>query len=251
MNKIKKFGLSALVLIIALFFVVSAQAGAQKATLINSSGNKVVVGVGSTAAGFYFGHGYVLMTTNNVYAKPQELGALTSPDISSRYLCINGDCTFYVTGSFQDATTTIVSFPDPFTKATSTAGDVVLGMYNDGAGYTGATSTVDLVRLDITGAATSTYSVSCGASAGWSTADTVSLLDTATNGVATSSTGILENNLTAALGGLADAGTVHKITLNPQYPWFTCRITSTYTGAFTEATNAFVGKWAVHVSKTR
>ena len=79
----------------------------------------------------------------------------------------------------------------------------------------------------------------------------MSLLDTAANAVATSTVGTLENNLTAALGGLVDAGTVEKITLNQQYPWFTCRITSAYTGAFTEATNAFAGKWAVHVSKTR
>lgn len=161
----------------------------------------------------------------------QKLGALSGPDIPYEYLSVNGDSTYHVGGPFKNATTTIVSFVNPY--------------------GTSATSTVDLIRLDTTTAATSTYSVSCGASATAYAADTVSLLDTAANGVATSTVGILENKLTAALGGQADAGTVEKITLNPQYPYFTCTVTSVYPGAFTEVTNAYDGKFTAHIHKQR
>jgi len=228
-----KFGLSASILIFALFFAANLQAANQKATLINSDGNKVVVVVGSPAVGFYFGNGYVLMTANNVFnsPSPKSIGATASPDVPYNYLSVNGDTTYHITGSLKDATTTIVSFVNPF--------------------GTTATSTVDLVRIDISGVATSTYSLSCGAATTGYTADSVSLLDTAANDVATSTKGILENNLTKALGGIADAGTVEKITLTPVYPYFTCTVTSLYTGAFTEVTNTFAGKFTVQVHKQR
>lgn len=161
-----------------------------------------------------------------------------------------GEVVYTYTGKFQDATTTIVSIANPFLTATSSAGDVVVSMNNaNSAGYTAASTTVDLIRLDITGAATSTFDVSCGASAGWSTADSVSLLDSVAT--ATSTTGILENNLTQALGAADDAGTVVKIALGPTYPYFTCRVSSAYTGAFTEVTNTFDGKYTVRFQKAQ
>jgi len=200
------------------------------------------------------------VTINNPEPVPQMieegLGSMTSPDIMSKYISVNGDTTYHFAGDFQNATTTIVSIPSPFLVATSSANDVVIrNTTNSGFGYTSATSTVDLIRLDILTAATSTFSVSCGASAadGKVGASTVGLelLATAANGVATSTTGILENKLTAALGGLADAGTVEKVTLNQTYPYFTCLVTSVYPTAFTDATNTFDGKFTIHMSKQR
>ena len=198
------------------------------------------------------------VTINNPVqpVEDQSLGAVVSADSMPAMVCTADECVYTATGSFADATTTILAFSDPFVKATSTSADVVLkGTTENGYGYTGATSTVDMVRLDITGVATSTFSVDCGAadkdgSTGASTPD-VELLSTATNSIATSSKGILENNLTATLGGIVDAGTIVKVTLNPNYPYFTCIVTSLYAGAFTEATNTFDGKWSVRVSKTR
>jgi len=191
------------------------------------------------------------------YIQPEEnLGAISDATNLPSIVCTGGGCTATISGSFQNATTTIVSFPSPFKKATSTATDVVIkGTTNSGYGYTSATSTVDMVRLEVTGVATSTFSVDCGVSAtdgtnGAST-PTVELLSTATNSIATSSKGILENNLTAALGGMVDAGTIAKVTLNPNYPYFTCLVTSVYTGAFTEATNTFDGKFTVTVHKAK
>jgi hypothetical protein len=198
------------------------------------------------------------VTINNPVQPVEEerLGAVVSADTLPSMVCSADLCTYTMTGSFADATTTILAFADPFVKATSTSLDVVLkNTTNSGYGLTGATSTVDMVMLEITGVATSTFSVDCGVAAydgtnGAST-PTVELLSTATNSIATSSKGVLENNLTAALGGIVDAGTIVKVTLNPNYPYFTCLVTSVYPGAFTETTNTFDGKWAVKVHKTR
>jgi len=198
---------------------------------------------------------------NNPAPEPQMieegLGSVTSPDLSSRYISVNDDVTYHIGGDFLNATTTIVSIRSPFRMATSSANDVVLRDTTNsiGYGYTSATTTVDLVRLDVRTTATSTYSVTCGASdtdgyTGTAAVDT-SLLATAANAIATSSTGILENNLTEALGGLVDAGTVEKITLNQTYPYFVCVVTSAYTGAFTEATNTFDGKYTVQFHRQR
>lgn len=162
-------------------------------------------------------------------SEDQKMGAMSSPDSPYNWESVGGDVTYHMGGPLMNATTTIVSFENPF--------------------GTSATSTVDLVRIDVLTAATSTYSLSCGAAATAYSADTVSLLDTAANGVTTSTVGILENNLTAALGGIADAGTVEKITLTPSYPYFTCTVTSVYPGAFTEVTNTFDGRYTVHVHK--
>ena len=200
------------------------------------------------------------VTINNPAPEPQiveeGLGAMASPNIVSRWISVNGDTTYHITGDFLNATTTIVSFPSPFLIATSSTSNVVIdGTTNSGFGYTSATTTVDLVRLDIGTAATSTFSVTCGASDtnGYTAAAGIdtSLLATAAEAVATSSVGIIENNLTAALGGAVDSGTVEKITLNPNYPYFTCLVTSVYTGAFTEVTNTFDGKFTVHLHKQR
>lgn len=186
----------------------------------------------------------------------ESLGAISDATNLPRMMCTGGECTATFSGDLKDATTTIVSFASPFMRATSTASDVVIdGTTNNGYGLTAATSTVDLVRLEVTTAATSTYSVDCGAAdkngaTGASTPD-VELLSTATNSIATSSTGVLENNLTAALGGMVDGSTVEKITLNGNYPYFTCLITSVYTGAFTEATNAFDGQYTVTIHNAR
>ena len=57
-------------------------AAAQKATLINSNGDKVVVAAGSAEAQKYFGRGYTLMGASDVVCDcSEELGGFYSPDI--------------------------------------------------------------------------------------------------------------------------------------------------------------------------
>lgn len=177
------------------------------------------------------------------------LGSVASPDIESRYLCVNGDCTYHLTGRFIDASTTIVAIPNPFLQATSTDGDVVLEGNGTIQGYTGATSTLELVRLNITGVATSTATIQCGASAGPTTDPTLDIISS--DPIATSTYAVIENNIATAANLGVGGGTTAKVMLSPALPWIVCTVSSSFTGAFTEATNTFDGYYTIRVSKTR
>lgn len=160
----------------------------------------------------------------------------------------SADLVEIATGDFKDATTTIVSFYSPFLMATTSASDVVVsGTYPNGK--TVASSTVELMRLNVTGVATSSFSVICGASATPYAAATIAYLSSGT--VSTSSKAVIENNVTAAQGATVNGGTVAKIMLGPTYPYMVCTVTTAYSGAFTETTNTFAGKFLVRVSKTQ
>lgn len=200
------------------------------------------------------------VTINNpVQPSPVEdvnLGAVTSADALPAMVCSSDLCTYTATGAFMDASTTIVSIADPFVRATSSNSEIILsGTINNGIGLTGATSTVSFAMLNITTAATSTFGVSCGAAS--STGSTIGtatnneIITHTANNIATSTTGVLVNGLTRALGGIADAGTVRSISIGGTFPYLTCVIVSVYPGAFTEVTNAFDGKFAVTFTRTR
>lgn len=117
-----------------------------------------------------------------------------------------------------------------------------------GIGWTVNTTTVDFAGITVTGAATTTLVYSCGASAGASTAPSVVLLTGTMN---TSTTGYFENNLTAALGGSVDGGTVAKITLTPTYPYFVCKVTPHVAEGVTGSTNTYEAQITVRMSRTR
>lgn len=186
----------------------------------------------------------------SVSEEPTELlGSMTSPNIESRYLCVNGDCTYHLTGQFVDATTTIVSIPNPFLQATSTAADVIIQRENAALGYTGATSTLELVRLNVTGVATSTYTIQCGASAAPQTDPTLDILSS--DSIATSTYAVVESGIATAANLGIGGGTTNKVMLSPTYPWIVCTISSSYTGAFTEDSNTFDGYYSIRVSRTR
>lgn len=173
----------------------------------------------------------------SVSAPSEELGALTGPDISSKWISVNGDTEYHVVVPFDTASSTFVSFANPF--------------------GTSATSTVVSARLQITSAASSTAAssanndlyINCGAKAtqvaGVSTVDIINV-DALTPGAV----GTIENNLTAALGGAKDAGTVAKITLNPTYPYFQCFASSTNYWSVDNAGD-FAGKATVVIRSTR
>lgn len=160
-----------------------------------------------------------------------ELGAMSGPVIPYSYLSINDDVTHYIGSTLKDLTTTIVSAVNPF--------------------GTSATSTVEMARLYISGVATSTYTINCGASVDGTTAPTYTLIDSAE--IATSSgIGVIENNIATAQNGNSagiGGGSTAKITLTPEYPYFVCEVTTVYDGAFTEVTNTFAGTWRIRVSK--
>lgn len=185
----------------------------------------------------------------SVSEEPTEmLGSMTSPNITSRYLCVNNDCTYYLTGQLINASTTIVSIPNPFLEATSTAADVVISGIGEQKGYTGATSTLELVRLNVTGVATTTYTIQCGASAGPTTDPTLDLLTS--DSISSSTYAVVENNIAAAANLGIGGGTTAKIMLSPTYPWIVCTVDTVYEGAFTETTNTFDGYYTIRVSRS-
>lgn len=219
-----------------------------------------IVGVGlgvkayvSNEAPKYVVEGNMVVNEAPAVIEPDEemFGALSSPDITSRYLSVNGDIVFHITGELKDASTTIVSIENPFRKATSSASDVVFpNSTNSGIGSTGATSTVEFMRIDIGTAATSTFTVACGANSVNFGSAAYNILSS--DSISTSSIGTLINNVSSTYNlGMGDNTSVAKIMLTPTFPYLTCVVTTSYEGAFTEATNTFDGKFTARITKQR
>lgn len=185
---------------------------------------KVIV-YSQSQASTLFARGYSLFTGDN-------LGSVTSNIVNNKYFEVNGDGTYHINGTFLDASTTIVSVVNPF--------------------GTGVTSTIDMMRLYVTTGATSSATVTCGANPSAQGTNAYTLL----TGVFATSTNkmYMENNLTAALGGSADGGTVAKITLTPTNPYMVCKIAA-YGGSsmtsYTQTGNTFAGKYQFRVSRLR
>lgn len=193
------------------------------------------------------------VTINNpipVIPEPETFGAMTSPISEYDYSCINGDCTFHLVQTFINASTTIASIPNPFTKATSTGGgEVQIDGQNPG-GYAFATSTVEMVRLTITGASTSTAEdISCGASATAYAAASYKILDS--DLTPTSTVGVIENGIATAYNAGIGGGAIQKIMLTPTYPYLVCTVTAALDGGFIGDNNTFDGKITARISRQR
>lgn len=183
----------------------------------------------------------------------ETLGSVASPVIPSTYLCVNNVCTYNLVGTFTGATasTTLVSFINPFQVPTSTSGDIIVRTDDGGQGWTGASSTVDLARIQMSGASASTFQANCGPATTQYALPSMNLL-TAT--ITTSSVGMVENNLTAANGGLADGGTVAKVSIGPSKPYFNCVASGIGNSTlFVSSTgnSSMVGKVTIRVQRTQ
>lgn len=197
----------------------------------------VAVFGGAKAYQSYSGEPKVIVEGNYIEAAQvvpdsEVLGAVSSETQMGKMICANGDCTYHVVAPFAVGTSTFVSFLNPYGST--------------------ATATVDLVKLDIRTAASTTASdmyFNCGASAGPTGISSVDLLNV--DQFPADAVGLVENNLTAALGGYKDGGTVAKITLNPTYPYFTCFVSSTAVLWNSAATETFAGKATVRINHTR
>lgn len=185
----------------------------------------------------------------------EDVFGAASRDYSvSPFIDVNGDVIYHLQQTFIDASTTIVSIPDPFLVASST-GVTMPVLRTDGTiEWLGATSTVEMARLYITGAATTSYWVECGAAANASATSSVDLIHSGT--VATSTLATIENDLLEVQGGdgSSDATSTSKILLTPNYPYFTCVVhldDITDSKAFTQTGNTFAGKIWLRVSRSR
>lgn len=160
-----------------------------------------------------------------------------------------GNLVSYVeSGEFIDASTTIVSFHNPFGSPTSTDAS-----YNEDYWYQvayDATTTIELGRLNITGVATTTYKVKCGPASDAYSDPTYSFIETdaedSGTAVTTSSEAVLGNSATSTLA-FGDTLEGSGLLLTPEYSWFVCKVTTVndaYDGAFTETTNTFDGNYS-------
>ena len=186
-----------------------------------------------------------------------QLGALSSPDIQSQWICVNSQCTYHITGSCADATTTLVSITNPFEAATSTPLDVVIsGVWP--YGRTGATSTIDMGRINITGVATTSGQIVCGPAIN-ATAYPLSEYIIYSDLVGTSSLAAIENNV-ASSTDVISGGSWAKRLLTPTEPYLNCKFHNNSSGAHTDGvaydgiagdSNTFTCEYAFSFSRTR
>lgn len=235
--------LASLVLVIALGFIVTFKVGK---AFQSSQAPKVVAESGSV----------VNFNEATDFTAPSEqpvVGSLTSPDITSPYLSVNGYTSYFLPQTFIDASTTILSIKSPFLRPTSTIDDVVVFTDDAGRGWTSATTTVDLARLQITGTATTSYFIFCGpsATAGGVLANmnTYNLVSsTAGVRVPTSTVGVIENDNAF---GVVSGGTVSKTIVDAARPYFVCIVNPSVADGFTNALNTFDGKGTVRFNLAR
>lgn len=245
MTKLKSLKLRVYVLIVAVLALGAGAAWKGVKAYQSSNAPKVVAEAGSTV---------------NLYEAPevqapeedpfldQNLGANTGPD-QPNPSCWGGSCVKVVVATAIDASTTIFSIPSPFEKATSTGAgsEVALRVDDGGQRWTAQSTTVDLVNLNITGPATTSYQVACAASATFNAKlpfynSIVTTSPAFASYIPTSSIGVIENNVTQLQGAMIDSGTVSKIMLGSDKPWLVCSVQATVAGAFTNADNTFTAK---------
>lgn len=191
--------------------------------------------------------------------QPDKLSAY-SPYAVGAEVCQNDLCTYVASGTFKDATSTIVSFGNPYMgSATATAATQP----------SRATSTIDLVQLIQTGVATSTIRIKCGVStaAGYLSSSNNLVIDT--GDIATSTNfGLIQSGIVNPTGysiltqGIAfNSAASSSVAFGPgQY--FVCKVTdpngkdpknvnqgaSTYDGV-SGVGNTFDGKFRIRIIK--
>lgn len=194
----------------------------------------------------------------------ETLGALPSGDYLPDRLCQSDDCTYSITGSYINASTTIVSVLNPFRAVTSSRSDVVVESVVSGVfGFTAPTTTVELVRLYTTNAGTSTasYSVACASAPNAYTTSTVShrILESST---LVTSTYMIESGMynkaeyNAYNNSIPSwytntSSTYDKILLTPANPYLICKVFGADTAGMTNPSNVFDGEYLVRLSRMR
>lgn len=244
MKKIKKVRLSSAVLVVVLLLAIGLLTAVSAGVSLKERIAQV--------AGQVLGNNLTqeLKDSGELNAEEPSFGALSGPNVNSQCFSVNGDMTCHFTGNFADATTTIVSFVNPFRIATSSMTDVVIDQETTGFGWTRATSTIELVKLRITGPATSTFSIQCGASANPGATSTIDVLTVTEISTSTSNVTIENNMNSATYGASWLAGTVAKGFLTPMYPYFVCKIQPLgYESSFNDVTNTFDGNYTIRISE--
>lgn len=150
------------------------------------------------------------------------VGSAVGPESTWDYYSYSGFGTWIKTDKFINASTTIVSIKNP----------------------TGDVAAVDYVGLDITGAATSTYTIACGTSTTAYDGTSIPVATVINSGtIATGTKTMIVNNIGGGTASTSDNGLARMQLKSTEH--LVCNVSTLYSGAFTEVTNAFDGKYIV------
>lgn len=178
-------------------------------------------------------------------------GAVSTLTNAGPEYCVGTYCRYTVSGSFVDASTTIVSVASPYRKATSTS-EVVIFTDDTGTKFTSATTSIEDFMFTIPNStvATTTFGIKCGPATARGTAPTIVMVSTTSN-IATSSPGVFKMGAYVAQGNIADvASNTPRGYLSGTYPYFNCTLVSSATvdtGAFTGTGNQFDGRFMLEL----
>ena len=170
--------------------------------------------------------------------------------------------TWIKSGQFVDGSVVLFSFLNPVDYGKATGTDATWNALT----HETSTSTVVSVNLDITGAATSSARIVCGAASSATVAPTYALINL---DLPTSTIGVFSDGQATTTSGIGAIGTGSggevdfKVLLTHDYDYFNCVATSTgATGhvanwidgsgavkGYTGDTNTFDGYWSVEVIK--
>lgn len=229
----------------------------------------LIIGVGYVSAGTSLkqmiadkaGEILGLSLSQQIQIEPDDPDTLGGT-ISEKWVKQGNRVTYIESGDFKNASTTLVSFPNPFGTASTTAAAAGLEQYAINFEGTNASSTVVSVNLEVKTAATTTMAIVCGASANAFSYPAYEIINLT---LPTSTTGVYENNVATTTSGfnVVGTGTLSKLILSHGYSYFTCFATGTpgtvgfwsdsdlgnSRGAVTEPTNAFDGNFSVEIRK--
>lgn len=181
------------------------------------------------------------------------VGAVSSPMLPGPAFGIGKDWQFSVSADLTDATTTF-AFATPFRKATSTASDIVVEDLGR-LGLTGATTTVEVVRINFTSSTPSAYEVGCGSSSNkfaTSTSAHTSLAILTSGSIAAARGNVtVENDLQTTEGADVNGGTVEKIMIGPNQPYIVCKVSTAAANEWTGADGVSPGKIVIRFAKVQ
>ena len=162
------------------------------------------------------------------FSEDVELGGSVFP---SKWTQQGNLVTVVESGSFVDASTTILSVVNPFGNASTTGADSYQWAFDEGG--TDATSTIVGVLLEVTGVATSSFDLICGPATSRFAIPSYEMVDA--NDIPSSTKWIITNNATSSVTmtnyeGILGTGDVSKAFLTPNYEYFNCYATGTVGG---------------------
>jgi len=183
----------------------------------------------------------------------EVLGAVASPWLPGPVFAVGMDQKFSVSMELADATSTW-AIAVPFRASTSTASDVVVEYIvgTDNVGLTVPTTTVELVRINITSSTPSAFNIGCGSSASKFTTTTNGLAILTSDAVGAALGNVtIENGLATGAGAQIGGGSVTKIMLGPSHPYLVCVVDSAADGEWSGVDGVSPGNIAVRFSRVQ